>query len=188
MMCRRHFGVDSDGIIDVRCEGESGFHLGWRTCLGFENKLCRNSTRAFVAYLKISGIYAGNDDVTFLVGDGYHYGNYNPDTRESWASILDVNQSNVNVVSEKEYVIETPMPHLVIFTDYDVTQMSDMYQKGVGLSEKFKQYTGEGAANVIVDFVFEKDGILYSRCCNKNLGKENISCGTGTVAIGECTQ
>ena len=158
----------------------------FRTCLGFENTMCGNGTRVFAAYLRISGINAGTDDVTFLAGDGIHHGNYDPHGRESWSSILDIPTSEVTTLSEKEYIVNTGMPHLVIFTDYDVTQMSDVYEKGVLLSEQFHKYAGPRATeHVIVDFVFEKDAILYSRCCNKNLGKENISCGTGTAAIGK---
>ena len=37
----------------------------------------------------------------------------------------------------------------------------------------------------MVNFVCEKSSILHARCCSRSLGKENLSCGTATAAIGK---
>ena len=184
-MCLRHFGVDTDGIIEVRYSEDKVLEFVWHTCLGVVNTMCGNGCRAFASFVKISGIHAGLDDVPFLAGDGMHCGNYNAETREGWATFRDIAVSDVRKISDNEYIVNTGVPHMVVFVDYDVSTIDDANKHGEELSDKWgKQYRTK-TSFLLVNYVQDKDGILYSRCCDRNLGKEPIACGTGTAAIGK---
>ena len=65
--------------------------------------MCGNGCRVFASFVKISGIHAGTDDVKFLAGDGMHYGNYDPETREGSATFKDIAVSSVEKVSEPRW-------------------------------------------------------------------------------------
>ena len=73
------------------------------TTLGIINTMCGNGCRVFASFVKISGIHAGTDDVKFLAGDGMHYGNYDPETREGSATFKDIAVSSVEKVSEPRW-------------------------------------------------------------------------------------
>ena len=183
-ICKRHFGIDADGIIEVRRHPEHGLEFICRSRLGAVYKMCGNGSRIFVTFVKMAGIHAGTDDVTFLAGDGIHHGNYDPQTREAWVTIRDIDASSVKMISENEYLVNTGLPHMVVFVDYDVREIEDAYQHGYEMTEKWKEFN-VGTAYVIINFIYEKDGILHSRCCNRNIAGEIIACGTATGAIGE---
>ena len=184
-MCLRHFGVDTDGIVEVRYSEDKVLEFVWHTCLGVINTMCGNGCRVFTSFVKISGIHTGNDDVPFLAGDGMHYGNYNVETREGWATFRDIAVSDVRKISDTEYIVNTGVPHMVVFVDYDVSTIADANNHGEELSDKWgKQYRTK-TSFLLVNYVQDKDGILHGRCCDRNLGKEPIACGTGTAAIGE---
>ena len=157
----------------------------WHTCLGPNNTMCGNGCRVFTAFVKISGIHPGIGDVTFLAGDGVHYGNYNAETRESWASLRDIPVSNVTKVSETEFIVDTGVPHMVVFVDYDVSTIDDANRYGQDLSESWGRKYRTKSSYLLVNFVQVKDGVLVSRCCDRTLGKEPMACGTATGAIGE---
>ncbi len=55
-MCLRHFGVDADGLIEVRQNKEHGLQMVWHTGLGFINTMCGNGLRVFASFVKISGM------------------------------------------------------------------------------------------------------------------------------------
>ena len=184
-MCLRYFGVDANGIIEVRYSKNNMLEFVWHTCLGVINTMCGNGCRVFTAFVKTSGIYTDIGDVTFLAGDGIHNGNYNVETRESWASFRDIPVSNVTKVSEAEFIVDTGVPHMVVFVDYDVSTIDDANKHGEDLSENWGRKYRTKSSYLLVNFVQVKDGVLRSRCCDRNLGKEPISCGTGTAAIGK---
>ena len=185
-MCRRYSAIDSNGIAEVRQNKEHGLEFVWHTCLGKVGIMCGNGCRVFASFVKISGIHAGNDDVTFLAGDGrIHLGNYNPVTREGWASLTDVPESEITRISENEFISRAEhLPHMVVFVDYDVETIDDANIYGEDLSKKWKDWTPK-ASYLLVNFVSEKNGVLHARCCTGSLGKEARSCGTGTAAIGK---
>lgn len=182
-MCLRYFGIDAYSIIEVKLHEEHGLEVVFLSVWGEVYNMCGNGCRIFVAFAKISGIHAGND-VTFLAGDGFHCGNYDQETREGWVSIKDIPSSNVTKLSATEYVVNTGIAHMVVFADFNVSEIEDINKHGEGLAEKWKQYA-KGYADLIVNFVYEKDGILFSRCCDKNVGREIVACGTATAAIGK---
>ena len=156
----------------------------FHTPKGHVGTMSGNGCICFVTYAKASGIHSQLNDVTFLAGDGIHSGNYDPRTREGWTSMADIEQSKITQVSSTEFILNTGVPHMVVFTDHDVREIEDIFSYGDDLTEKWKQFETE-TSHVKVLYVYEKDGILHCRSCDKDLGREPISCGTGTAAIGE---
>ena len=73
---------------------------------------------------------------------------------------------------------------MVVFVDYDVSKIDDANVYGKELREKWEPKYQTKTSCLIVEWVQEVGGVLHSRCCDGNLGKEPIACGTGTTAIG----
>ena len=182
-MCRRHFGIDTCGILEVKNHQDYAFQFIFHTPSGHIGRMSGNGCICFVTYLKTSSVYGKSDDVTFLAGDGVHYGNYDPSTREGWTSMVDITQSNVTQVSKTEFFINTGVPHLVIFTDNDVRGVGNLETRGESLSEEWREFETE-SSHVKVLFAYEEEGILHCRSYDKDLGREPVACGTGTAAIG----
>ena len=176
-MCLRHFGIDSYAMVEVRQHEDYGLEYVYYRSDGLRGKMCGNGARVFASFVKISGIHAGTDDVTFLAGDGVHYGNYDSDTEQGWASIKDISESNVNQISPNEYILNTGVPHMVVFVDFDVQKMEDFADQAKVLSKKWSQYRTE-TSSLLVSFVREEKGILHARCFQSDVCKEDISCGT----------
>ena len=185
-MCRRYFGVDSYGIVEVKSNKEFGLEYVYHGADGVILKMCGNGCRTFVAFVKMFGIHPGSDDVTFLAKDGLHYGNYDTLTRESWASIVDIPETTTTKVSDTEFFVDTGLPHFVKFVDFDVVTMGDLIRKGEELSSKWNKFATD-ESHLYVNFVNDRSssGSLYARCYSRNLGREDICCGTGTAAIGK---
>ena len=57
------------------------------------------------------------------------HGNYDPETREAWTSMIDIKESSVVRLSESEYLLNTGLPHLVMFVDFDVRKMESFRTK-----------------------------------------------------------
>ena len=183
-MCLRHFGIDTCGIVELKQHQDYGLEFVFHTPKGHVGSMSGNGCICFVTYAKASGIHPQHNDVTFLAGDGIHRGNYDPRTREGWTSMADIEQPKITKVSSTEFILNTGVPHLVVFTDYDVREIEDIFSHGEDLTEKWKQFETK-TSRVKVLFVYEKGGILHSRSCDKDLEREPVSFGTGTAAIGE---
>ena len=93
--------------------------------------------------------------------------------------MADIEQSKITQVSSTEFILNTGVPHMVVFREIE-----DIFSYGDDLTEKWKQFETKNSS-VKGLYVYEKDGILHCRSCDKDLGREPVSCGTGTAAIGE---
>ena len=140
-MCLKYSAIDSNGIAEVRQNREHGLEFVWHTCLGKVGIMCGNGCRVFASFVKISGIHTGIDDVTFLAGDGHmHLGNYDPETREGWASLTDVPDSKVVRISENEFISTAEhLPHMVVFVDYDVETINDANEYGQRFEQEMEE-------------------------------------------------
>ena len=77
-VCRRHFGIDACGIVELKQDPQYGLEFVFHTPKGHVGSMSGNGCICFVTYAKASGIHPQLNDVTFLAGDGIHSGNYNP--------------------------------------------------------------------------------------------------------------
>ncbi|MCU0458827.1 MAG: diaminopimelate epimerase [Bacteroidales bacterium] len=169
-LCDRHFGIGADGLILVEeCEGYD-FRMHYFNSDGSPGAMCGNGARC-ASHFAMRHL-TGFRELTFLAGDGPHT------ARPAGEGKTEVSITDVNTVryAPDGILVNTGVPHLVVFTDDNTT--ADMVSFGRALRWS-PAYAPEG---VNVNLVSITGGKLTVRTYERGVEDETLACGTGITA------
>lgn len=169
-LCDRHFGIGADGLILMElCKGYD-FRMIYFNSDGSRGTMCGNGARC-AAHFAMRHL-TGFRDLVFMTDDGPH------SAKPLDGNMVEVSLCDTAGVKESPdgMVINTGVPHLVIFTDN--LNAIDVATRGRVL--RFSpHYSPEG---VNVNFVHVADGRLKVRTYERGVEEETLACGTGVTA------
>ena len=169
-LCDRHFGIGADGLILVEeCDGYD-FRMLYFNSDGSRGAMCGNGARcaSHFAMRHMTGFRS----LKFLADDGPHTARPAGEGKTE-VSIIDVN--NISH-SPDGILVNTGVPHLVVFTDDNSN--TDMVAFGRALRWS-PAYAPDG---VNVNLVTVSDGKLNVRTYERGVEDETLACGTGITA------
>ena len=169
-ICRRRFGVGSDGLILLREKKGFDFEMVFFNPDGSKS-LCGNGSRCVVAFANALGII--KEKARFLAIDGEH-------TAELKNGIISLKMNDVKTVEKGEdyYFLNTGSPHYCAFVNevegFDVLSQG----KRIRFSDRYKK---EGTN---VNFLERVEDAVFVRTYERGVENETFSCGTGVTASG----
>jgi diaminopimelate epimerase len=169
-VCKRRFGVGSDGLILLREKKGYDFEMVFFNPDGSQS-LCGNGSRCIVAFAKDLGLI--KNETRFLAIDGEH-------TAHILDGIVSLKMNDVKSVEKGDdyFYLNTGSPHYCTFVheiaEFDVVKQG----KRIRYSERFKK---EGTN---VNFLERVDGAVFVRTYERGVENETLSCGTGVTASG----
>jgi len=169
-LCDRHFGIGGDGLMLIEeCEGYD-FWMSYFNSDGSPGAMCGNGARcsAHFAMRHITGFR----NITFMAGDGPHT------ARPAGDGLTEISIRDVSGIRHTPdgIVVNTGVPHLVVFTDDNST--TDMVSFGRALRWS-PAYAPEG---VNVNLASINNGRIRVRTYERGVEDETLACGTGITA------
>jgi len=169
-LCDRHFGIGADGLMLIEdCAGYD-FRMIYFNSDGSRGAMCGNGARC-ASHFAMRHI-TGFRKVTFMADDGPHTAKPAGEGQIE-ISIIDVNEIRQ---APDGVVVNTGVPHLVVFTDDNSS--TDMVAIGRALRWS-PAYAPEG---VNVNLVSITDGKVHVRTYERGVEDETLACGTGITA------
>ena len=171
LLCDRHFGVGSDGLILLERSDSSAYKMNFYNPDGSQS-LCGNGARCTYAFAKDLGVVQG--PVEFEAIDGLHKAEER--AGEIAIAMKDVSEMEV---SDKHYFFDTGSPHYIQYLN-DVAAVNLINEAhDIRYGKRFKE---EGTN---VNFVEEiSPGHVKMRTYERGVEDETLSCGTGVTAVG----
>ncbi|MBK8226186.1 MAG: diaminopimelate epimerase [Flavobacteriales bacterium] len=170
LLCDRHFGIGSDGLILIQAPREAGiaFHMEFFNP-DASKSFCGNGSRcAFAAWSRWNG---EAPSARFMAIDGLHEGEWR-------GGLVAVSLRDVELVlsgADHDF-IHTGSPHEVV----RVPELDAVEIMVDGPLRAHHERRGPGGSNV--NYVRVADGAISMRTFERGVEAETLSCGTGVVA------
>lgn len=172
LMCDRHFGIGSDGLMLIRPHRESDFQMIFFNPDASQS-LCGNGSRCAVHFAQRIGL--ATEKGSFLTTDGIHrYRSIGPER-------IAVSMHDVRGVQEKSdgLFLNTGSPHLIVSVD----DLANLDIDGEG--KKYRHdpiFKDSGGTNV--NFIKPLGPHeIEVRTYERGVEGETLSCGTGVTAV-----
>jgi len=168
-LCDRRFGIGADGFILIEQREGYDFEMVFFNSDGYPSTMCGNGGRC-AAHFVMKNL-TGKRKLNFLVGDGAH-------TASPEGDLIDLSINDVHdiVRTSDGMVVNTGVPHLVVFRD-DV-DMIDVVTEG----RKLRYSPLYAPAGVNVNFVQIEGEGLRLRTYERGVEDETLACGTGATS------
>lgn len=168
-ICKRKFGVGSDGLIILRNHEHHDFEMIFFNSAGEKSTFCGNGGRCILSFAKDLGIISKKS--IFIAYDGIHEGEING--RNIRLKMADVQKVNVK---DDCIVLDTGSPHLIKIVD----NLKDLDVITEGRKLRFSKEFGTYGINV--NFTEIRNDHVFIRTYERGDEMESLSCGTGSVA------
>jgi diaminopimelate epimerase len=167
-LCRRNFGIGSDGLILIEQDAAEDFYMNFYNPDASQS-FCGNGSRCAVAFARALGMVTNHG--MFRAIDGVHAFVVNGDE-------IAIQMRDVAPVSweENQCLVQTGSPHFIV--EHPSPDELDIVREGraIRYGERFRQ---EG---VNVNFVRFEGEELWMRTYERGVEAETLSCGTGVTA------
>lgn len=171
LLCNRHFGIGSDGLMLLRDAAEADFEMVYFNADGRVSSMCGNGGRCIVAFASSLGMIGNSCE--FIAVDGRHRATL-IDAHTVSLEMSDV--SHIEHLGEKKVFLDTGSPHYVELRK-DVQGINMVEEaRSVRYSDRF------AAAGVNVNFMEMKNGAVHIRTYERGVEDETLACGTGVTA------
>jgi len=169
-LCCRRLGIGADGFMLLRPSGQTDFKLLYFNADGYLASLCGNGSRCAVAMAFDIGI-SKTSKISFEAFDGVHTAEILENTKRYKMVKLEMSDVAQWDVLPNGLFLDTGSPHLIV--EVQDIENYDVYKNGKKLRTDF---------NANVNFIEEKDDLLYIRTFERGVEDETWSCGTGVTA------
>ena len=180
-LCHRSQGIGADGLILLQPSAKADFQMRIFNADGSEPAMCGNGIRCLAAFIRKLGWEQSHCSIE--TGHGVVCCQIDPDQIGVYLGhpslILKEHHLNISGQSWKIHVVDTGVPHGVIFVD-DLTQL-DLVQLARPI--RFHPQFSPGGINVNFAQVMPEGSILV-RTYERGVEGETLSCGTGSAAVG----
>lgn len=168
-LCDRRFGIGADGFILIEQREGYDFEMVFFNSDGYPATMCGNGARCAADFVMKN--LTGRRNLKFLVGDGDH-------TASPAGDLIDLSINDVHdtIKTPDGIVVNTGVPHLVVFRD-DVDK-TDIVAEGRTL----RHSPLYAPAGVNVNFVQVEGERLKLRTYERGVEDETLACGTGATA------
>lgn len=167
-LCKRRFGIGSDGIIFLRPDHATDYHMDFYNPDGSQS-FCGNGSRCAFAFARDLGYVS--DHASFKAIDGEHQ------VRMEGANIA-VGMKDVTSVESvgDDLFMDTGSPHYLVWTN-DLDDL-DLVKEAryIRYNQRFRD------SGVNVNFVKKENGGIRMRTYERGVEFETFSCGTGVTA------
>ncbi len=192
-MCDRRKGIGADGILIISENNKADFELKYYNSNGKLGSLCGNGARCSILYAA-RNYNIEKENISFICKDEYYSGkNIDDEIIKFYLNKADNIELNVLINLEsfklRGSFINTGSPHVVIFWD----EIKDKFEtdffhfpiKDIGREIRYaKQFQPQGTN---VNFIKNKNGVIYIRTYERGVEEETLACGTGSVAAAIIT-
>lgn len=180
-LCDRHLGIGSDGLILLQPSTKAHFRLLFFNADGKEVSLCGNGLRCaahFASLLKNQITSLNFETAQGILKAFSHQGQYGSSLGAP-RTLLWKHPITLNAGASFGYVIDTGVPHLVIFLDEKISKLN-VEEEG----RKLRFSSDFGPHGVNVNFVNRKSASSFEvRTYERGIEKETLACGTGAAAV-----
>ena len=170
IMCDRHFGIGADGLMLLENTLNYDFKMVYYNSDGNESSMCGNGGRCIVAFAQKLGLL--NESSHFAAIDGIHESFIDGDSIS-----LKMNDVTEITKSEDGYFLDTGSPHVVKWVNS--LDKFPVFQEGKKIRNSHP-FSKTGGTNV--NFIEQKNGLLYIRTYERGVEDETLACGTGVTA------
>ena len=176
-LCTRRFGIGADGLMILENDNSNDFRMKYYNCDGNESTMCGNGGRCIVAFAYDLGII--KEETIFSAIDGKHHAIINKKHKNGIYDIsLEMNNvSEVKIINNTTFFLDTGSPHHVIFTKNIDNLNVDQEGRLIRNSELYKNIGGTN-----VNFIEIIDNELKIRTFERGVEGETHACGTGATA------
>ncbi|TFH47969.1 MAG: diaminopimelate epimerase [Bacteroidia bacterium] len=168
-LCDRRFGIGADGLILIEEHEGYDFEMVYFNSDGLPGNMCGNGGRCASEYAMRH--ITGNSSLTFLAADGAHTA-----YRLGDLIVLSINDVHGITKTPDGFLLNTGVPHLVVFTD-DVDKV-DL----VGIVKPLRHSPRYAPDGVNVNLVQVDGEKLRVRTYERGVEDETLACGTGVTA------
>jgi diaminopimelate epimerase len=174
-LCDRRFGIGADGLMLLQNYKDYDFEMVYFNSDGNQSSMCGNGGRCISAFAKNLGIISTN--ARFMAIDGPHEAVIGGAIQNN-SLVVKLKMQDVNEIEQTpEYLfLNTGSPHYVKKLDNITTLDVIGEARKIRYNERFKS---EGTN---VNFIEEKNGVIYIRTYERGVENETLSCGTGSTA------
>ncbi len=173
-LCKRKFGIGSDGLILIENSKESDFEMIFYNPDGSQS-FCGNGSRCAVAFANFLGII--NTNTSFVAIDGKHKAILNSDKTVS----LKMNDVENIERGSNYYYLNTGSPHYIAYTD----NIEELNLVDEGRKIRYNNRFAKEGTNV--NFVKKNKNFVEVRTYERGVENETLSCGTGVTAVALST-
>lgn len=171
LLCDRHFGIGSDGLILLEPDKEADFQMVFYNP-DASMSFCGNGSRCAVRFAKDQGII--DNQCHFRAIDGMHSGRIIDQER---VAVRMKQVEGAKILSSLEYFIHTGSPHHLVFTEnLDRVDFID-FCKNI----RYNPIYAPGGTNVNLVLPISPN-FLKMRTYERGVENETLSCGTGVTA------
>ena len=174
-LCKRQYGVGSDGLMLLRACNNADFAMVYYNSDGREGSLCGNGGRCITAFASSIGLVGGK--TRFKAVDGMHEAVINHQGVNTWDISLRMQDVDSIHGEGREFVLNTGSPHLVIFSENLLDK--DVYAEGRAL--RYAPAFAKDGINVNFAEVLDHSTIRM-RTYERGVENETLACGTGATA------
>lgn len=168
-LCDKRFGIGADGLILIEEHEGYDFEMVYFNSDGLPGSMCGNGGRCASEYAMRH--ITGKSNLTFLAGDGAHTAH-----RQGDLIVLSINDVHGIIKTPDGFLLNTGVPHLVVFTD-DVDKVDLVnFAKPLRFSPL---YCPDGVNVNLAQVDGEK---LRVRTYERGVEDETLACGTGVTA------
>ena len=167
-LCNRFNGIGADGLIVIIPHHDFSFEWQFYNADGSEAAMCGNGSRAAAHYAFKEGLAPAN--MKFLTGAGVISAAVDGDVVESELTLPNIFRESMEEEGRTWFFADTGVPHLV-------TEMQEYDEYDQALCSRMRH-----RHNANVNYVMEKDGVLYVRTYERGVEDETLACGTGMAA------
>jgi len=187
--CHRNFGIGADGVIFVEAfeEAERLVNIRIFNSDGGEASMCANGTRS-VAHFIADKYFHGITSLTMKTLSGI----YRCDVKDGVVSLSMPREiirqltgaSHLLAESEKEYFVNTGVPHAVYFVEN--VELIDLAKKAPFI--RFHPSFSKGINVNVASFDPHLKNMIHMRSYERGVEAETLSCGTGVIATAFACQ
>ena len=176
-LCRRHYGIGSDGIIVIKPSDAHAFEMVYYNADGELGSLCGNGSRCALAFAEEIGVIAKDEWVSYTAFGGDYRGRVN--SQDDIRIEVPVHQAVVKSLGDNQFFVDTGSPHLIILKKPDQNWIQDAYQ--YRWDDRFKP---EGCN---VNFLWQeststRQEMWHIATYERGVEAPTEACGTGNIA------
>lgn len=170
LLCDRHFGIGSDGLMLLNKQESYDFEMVYYNADGALGTMCGNGGRCLTKFAFDKGIQANT--YNFIASDGAHQAVID---ENGWIHLKMIDVHEVSITQEAT-VLNTGSPHYIkpvsALSNYDV------FTEG----KKIRYNETYNKVGINVNFVEWNENELFVRTYERGVENETFSCGTGVTA------
>ncbi len=170
LLCNRHFGIGSDGLMLLNKHESYDFEMVYYNADGALGTMCGNGGRCLTKFAFDKGIQANT--YNFIASDGEHQAVID---ENGWIHLKMIDVQEISIVHEAT-VLNTGSPHYI----KPVSDLSnyDVFTEG----KKIRYNETYNKVGINVNFVEWNENELFVRTYERGVENETFSCGTGVTA------